>query len=336
MQDYLAQAKKVMEGFCRVCPECDGKACAGQVPGMGGAGSGASFRANVQALCALKLNMRLIHDIADPDTALDFFGYRLDLPVLAAPVAGVSFNLSRQAVEEEYMLSLLAGCRQAGTMGCTGDGVPDNVYQAGFSAIARLEGHGIPFIKPWEDKELLDKLKKAADTGARLAGLDIDSVGLITVRLMGRAITARTADKLADIAARTPLKIILKGIMHPRDAELAIEAGAAGIVVSNHGGRLTDHTPATAQVLPLVAQAVAGRIPVLADGGVRSGGDVLKMLALGADAVMIGRPVAIAALGGGEAGVMAYLQRIKTELIQAMILTGTACVTRVEKDVLFA
>ena len=336
MQEYLKKAKEVMEGFCRVCPVCDGRACAGQVPGMGGAGSGASFKANVESLAAIKLNMRMIHDVADPDTGLDFFGYSLDLPVLAAPVAGCSFNLSSQADENKYARCVIKGCQEAGIIAGSGDGVPDDIYQAWFAAIAERKGHGIPFIKPWGDEELLDKLKKAEDTGARLVGMDLESMGLITVRLMGRAILPRTADKLADIASRTSLKIIFKGIMHPQDAELAVSAGAGAVLVSNHGGRIVDYAPATADVLPQVARAVAGRIPVLVDGGIRTGGDVLKMLALGADAVMIGRPIAIAALGGGEEGISAYMQKIKTELVQAMVLTGTKTVKEVKPEILFA
>ena len=303
---------------------------------MGGAGSGASFKANVESLAAIRLNMRMIHGVAEPETGLEFFGYNLELPLLAAPVAGCSFNLSRQADEKKYALSVIKGCRRAGIMAGSGDGVPDDIYQAWFAAIAEQNGHGIPFVKPWGDKELLDKLKRAEDTGARLVGMDLESMGLVTVRLMGRAILPRTAEQLADIASRTRLKIILKGIMHPEDAELAVSAGAGAVLVSNHGGRIVDYAPATAEVLPAVARAVGGRVPVLVDGGVRTGGDVLKMLALGADAVMIGRPLAIAALGGEEDGISAYVQKIKTELIQAMVLTGTATVKNVPPEIIFA
>jgi isopentenyl diphosphate isomerase/L-lactate dehydrogenase-like FMN-dependent dehydrogenase len=104
--------------------------------------------------------------------------------------------------------------------------------------------------------------------------------------------------------------------------------------VSNHGGRVLDHTPGAAEVLPAIADAVKGRIFILADGGVRTGGDVLKMLALGADVVMIGRPFSMAALGGLQEGVEKYLDQIRSELTSAMVLTGTKNVRKVDRAIL--
>jgi isopentenyl diphosphate isomerase/L-lactate dehydrogenase-like FMN-dependent dehydrogenase len=101
-----------------------------------------------------------------------------------------------------------------------------------------------------------------------------------------------------------------------------VEAGIDGIVVSNHGGRVLDHTPGTAEVLPRIAASVKGRVAIIADGGVRTGVDMLKMLALGADCVMIGRPYIVAAVGGGAEGVRAYTAMYRDQLEQAMIMTG--------------
>jgi isopentenyl diphosphate isomerase/L-lactate dehydrogenase-like FMN-dependent dehydrogenase len=118
------------------------------------------------------------------------------------------------------------------------------------------------------------------------------------------------------------------------EAMIAQEAGAQAIVVSNHGGRVLDHTPGTAEVLPQIAKLVKGRIKIMVDGGVRSGVDVLKMLALGADAVMIGRPIAIAAVGGGADGVAQYLDKIRSELTSAMIMTGCATINDISPRIL--
>jgi isopentenyl diphosphate isomerase/L-lactate dehydrogenase-like FMN-dependent dehydrogenase len=164
--------------------------------------------------------------------------------------------------------------------------------------------------------------------------MDVDAAGLITLKLMGRPVSPKTTEQIRRIVSRFPGKLILKGIMTVVDAQAAVEAGAHAIVVSNHGGRVLDHTPGAAEVLPEIAQAVKGRIAILADGGVRSGADVLKLLALGADAVLIGRPIAIAAVGGLEEGVRKYLQRIRSELISAMVLTATANVRHVSPDIL--
>jgi isopentenyl diphosphate isomerase/L-lactate dehydrogenase-like FMN-dependent dehydrogenase len=136
------------------------------------------------------------------------------------------------------------------------------------------------------------------------------------------------------VIGATRLPFIVKGIMTADEAEEAVKAGAAAIVVSNHGGRVLDFTPGAADVLPEIAARVKGKTIILADGGVRSGADVLKLLALGADAVLVGRPLIIAAFGGGREGVALFLNLLINELLQAMLLTGTADVKKVSAAIL--
>ncbi len=335
MKEVRRVAKERMKGFCRVCPVCDGRACAGEVPGMGGLGTGAAFQANVRALADWRFNMRVIHEVTGPETATSILGHSLSLPVLAAPIGGVSFNMGGQVSEEDYVEAVLGGCVEKGILGCSGDGVPAFIHETGLDTIKALNGQGIPFIKPWEDAELFDKLQKAADSGAAVVGMDLDAAGLITLAQMGRPVSPKSPDKLRQIIEKTPMQFILKGVMTPDQARLAVEVGADAIVVSNHGGRVLDHTPGVAEVLPEVSAEVKGRIAILADGGVRTGGDVLKMLALGADAVMIGRPFSVAAVGGLKEGVSKFIDQIHTELIQSMILTGTADVRAVDPMILY-
>jgi isopentenyl diphosphate isomerase/L-lactate dehydrogenase-like FMN-dependent dehydrogenase len=336
MKDIRDNARKMMETFCRVCPTCNGKVCAGQVPGMGGLGSGSSFTNNIDALAKIKFNMRLIHDVTEPDTTVTVLGKKLAFPVLAAPIGGISFNMGGAISEEEYIDAIINGCKAKGTIGCSGDGVPDFIHQAGFNAIKAAAGHGIPFIKPWENEELFNKIEAAQTTGTDIIGMDIDAAGLITLRKMGRPVSPKPLEKLTEIIRKTGLKFILKGIMTPDEAELAVNAGADAIVVSNHGGRVLDHAPGSADVLAEIADKVKGRITILADGGIRTGGDVLKMLALGADAVMIGRPFSIAAIGGLQPGVETYIDTLISELKQVMVLTGTSAASSVDRKILFA
>jgi isopentenyl diphosphate isomerase/L-lactate dehydrogenase-like FMN-dependent dehydrogenase len=322
MKDIRAQARERMTGYCRVCPVCNGRACAGQVPGMGGLGTGAGFRANLEALAAWRLNMRVLHDVGSPDPATEILGIPLTLPVLAAPIGGVAFNMGGAVSEEEYITAKLQACRSKGVIGCTGDGVPPFIHEAGFAAIAGLDGHGIPFIKPWEEAELDAKLDKALATGAKIVGMDVDAAGLVTLKQMGRPVSPKSPEQIRAIIARTPARFILKGIMTADQARLAVDTGAAAIVVSNHGGRVLDHTPGAAEVLPEIAAAVKGQIAILADGGIRSGADVLKTIALGAEAVMIGRPFSVAAIGGLAEGVRQFIDQLRNELVSAMVLTG--------------
>lgn len=334
MKEVRKHARELMEGYCRVCPVCNGKACAGEVPGMGGLGTGTSFMNNVSALAAVRFNMRLLHGATQPDTSTELLGFKLAMPVLAAPIGGVSFNMGGKITEEQYVEAVLGGCADKGVVGCAGDGVPPFIIDSALAGVKAFGG--IPFIKPWEDNELYEKLERAVAAGAKVVGMDVDAAGLVTLRLMGRPVGPKTVEQLREIIARVPeAKFVLKGVMTPDDAKRAVDAGAAGIVVSNHGGRVLDHTPGTAEVLPGVAAAVKGQVAILVDGGVRTGGDVLKMLALGADAVLIGRPVSIAAVGGLREGVGKYLDQLKSELVQAMILTGCASVADADARLLF-
>ena len=164
-----------------------------------------------------------------------------------------------------------------------------------------------------------------------------DAAGLVTLRLQGRPVSPKSAEELAEIARfvhERGAKFMIKGVMTVADARVAIDAGVDALVVSNHGGRVLDGTPGSASVLPGIAAAVGDRIPVLADGGVRSGTDVLKMLALGAKAVLIGRPFSVAAVGGQTDGVAAYVADIKGQLTSAMALTGCADIASISSDIL--
>lgn len=339
MKDIRTAAREHMKGHCRVCTICDGRACAGEVPGMGGLNTASTFRNNVSTLASVQLNMQLVHDIEHPDTATTFLGMPLSFPFLAAPIGGVSFNMGTALSEEDYATAIVQGSQQAGVAGCTGDGVPDNIHQAGFAAIRAAHGAGIPFIKPWEGAELSIKLEGALATGTKAVGMDIDAAGLITLRKMGRPVSPKSPHALRtiiDTVHAGGAAFILKGIMTPKDALLAAEAGADAIVVSNHGGRVLDHCPGTAATLPAIAAALQGRLPIVVDGGVRDGVDVLKMLALGADIVSMGRPVAIAAQGGQAAGVQKFLELVHAQLTQAMLMTGCKDIASVDSKIIFA
>lgn len=336
LKDIRKKAKRIMGGRCRMCPSCDGRACAGEVPGMGGSGTGASFKNAVSALAEVNLNMRVIHDVIDPDLSCQVLGENLTLPVLGAPVAGVQINMGCEDITEaEYCLDFVAGCADAGILGCFGDAVPEFFFEAGLAALKETGGRGIPVLKPFEEEFLFPELDQVAEAGAPMVGMDLDAAGLIIPRLHGRPVYPKTPAQLKNIVAHTDLPMILKGIMTPDEAQLAVDVGAKGIVVSNHGGRVMDHLPGTAAVLPAIADKVKGQITILVDGGIRHGIDVLKMLALGADAVMIGRPLAVAVLGGGREGAKIYLESLKDELYSAMILAACSSIDSIGRHILY-
>ena len=143
-----------------------------------------------------------------------------------------------------------------------------------------------------------------------------------------------TWDDVAWLQSISPLPIVVKGILAPDDAKLAVEHGAAAVIVSNHGGRQLDTVPAPLTMLPEVVDAVAGRCEVLVDGGIRRGVDVLKALALGARAVLVGRPVLWGLTLDGADGVRAVLQHLRAEVDLAMALAGCCTVTDITSDLI--
>ncbi len=329
-------ARKKFYIACKACVVCDGLECAGKVPGIGGIGTGSSFTENLTALARYQINLRTIHEVKIPDTSVELFGHKLALPVLAAPITGMETNLAGGMDEREYADAILDGCLECGTLGMVGDGASPKKYLIGLEAIKKRGGLGIPIFKPREyNLDIIKRFKAAEDAGAIAVGIDIDAASFKTMTLKGQAVGPKTIQELQELKSHLKIPFILKGIMNVESALAAIEAGADAIVVSNHGGRVMDHMPGTAEVLPEITNAVGGRIKVLVDGGIREGTDILKMLALGADAVMIGRPVCIAAFGAGQEGVSFYLREKLNELKKAMILTGCGSIGRIDPSVIF-
>ena len=329
-------ARKKFYVACKACPVCDGVECAGKVPGIGGIGTGGSFTENLTALARYRINLRTIHDKKNPDLGIELFGQKLAIPVLAAPITGMETNLAGGMDEKEYAEAVLDGCIGSGTLGMVGDGASPQKYLIGLEVIQKRGGLGIPIFKPREyDMEIIKRFKAAEDAGAIAVGVDIDAASFKTMVMRGQAVGPKSIRELQELKSHLSVPFILKGIMNVESALAAIEAGADAIVVSNHGGRVMDHMPGTADVLPEIANAVGGRIKVLVDGGIREGVDILKMLALGADAVMIGRPICIAAFGAGEEGVRFYLNEKREELKKAMILTGCAAIDQIDPSVIF-
>jgi len=327
-------ARKLFGLVCKVCDVCDGKDCPAGVPGMGAVGTGASFRANIEALEQYKINVRSIHDVKEADTSCELFGASLSCPVLAAPITGMNLNLGGALPEEEYARIVTSGCKKAGSLGTVGDGALPKMYHAGLSAIAECGGFGVPIFKPRADFEAIkERIEASARVGCLAVGMDVDAAAFLTMDLMQQPVETKSVGQLREIIELTDLPFVIKGVMTVWDAVAAIEAGAAAIVVSNHGGRVLDNMPGALHVLPDIVSVAKGKVKVLVDGGIRSGADVLKCLALGADAVLIGRPIAVAALGGGIEGVEFYINSIRKELQNSMILTGCRSIEDIRPDV---
>ena len=338
MEDVLKSAREKLYPRCRVCPECDGVACAGEVPGMGGIGSGRSFKNNFTALQNIKLNMRTFHDVKKADTSLTLWGEKLSVPILSAATGGTTYNmgLKGKMTDEEYIDAILGGCRMAGTVGMAADGIGDplNVFEVRLQVVKKYGGKAIVTIKPKTQEEIIKRIRMIEQAGALAFAVDIDSAGRAARALPGQTVEPKTAKQLGELARTTRLPFIIKGIMTVEEAKMAVDTGAAGIVVSNHGGRVLDYTPGVVEVLPGIADAVKGKVVIFADGTMKYGADVLKMLALGADAVLSGRHLLRGAVGGGKEGVALMINQMKNELVDSMVLTGTADVKKVKRNII--
>lgn len=337
------KAREKLKGICgvyRICDGLDTRLCQGhsygRPLGIGGVGSGASFHNNILALKKLRLKMRVIGSHFKADTKFFFFGNELSMPIMGASVAGVnSFGGEKVITEKEFCRSVVFGCRTAGTVGWRGDSYTYSLENAwGIDAIAEARGWGVKIVKPRDQDVIIKFFKKAEEAGAIAVGTDVDGCGSYAMAKYDKPIYRKSVEDLKELVNATSLPVIIKGIMSTEDALAAVEAGASAIVVSNHGGRVLDHTPGTADVLPDIVAEVKGKVMILADGGVRTGYDVLKMLALGADAVLIGRDIVRAAVGAGVEGVRLQMEYIQETLTKAMKMTNVKSLIEITPDIL--
>lgn len=317
----------------------------------GGAADEITLRANAQAWADLRLQARVMRPLAGAHIQVQVGPHTWPCPLMVAPMAyqtlahplgEVATALAASAQGAGMVLSTQAGTRLEDVAHAVrqdpGRGPlwfqlylqPDRTIT--LDLVARAEAAGFEALVLTVDAPVHGARDRERQSGFKLP------VGVRAVNLpahqsahVGHGDEASLQDLLAaapgwdDLAwlrSITRLPIWLKGITHPADAELAVQHGAAGLIVSNHGGRTLDTLPPTAQLLPAIVQQVQGRLPVLVDGGIRRGTDILKALALGAQAVMVGRPVLDGLVCGGAHGVAHVLRLLKDELLMAMALTG--------------
>ena len=343
LEDVRSEAKKKLKGVCMVYKDCDGnpsRFCQGQhygrSLGIGGIGSGASFHNNWLALRKIKLKMKLVSSNFQPDTKFNFFGREIGMPIMAASVSGVnSFGGENVITEAEFCRAIVQGCKNAGTIGWRGDTYTYSLENSfGLNAIAEADGFGVKIVKPREQSVIIQFFKKAESIGAVAVGVDVDGSGSYMMNKHNKPVFRKSPEDINELVSSTSLPVIIKGIMCVDDAVAAADAGVSALVVSNHGGRVLDHAPGTADVLPDIVDELKGKVMIFVDGGIRTGYDVLKMLALGADATLIGRDLVRAAVGGGVEGVKLQMEYLQDNLTKAMKMTGCSSLDEITSNVI--
>ncbi len=325
----------------------------------GGAADEITLRASTQAWQHLQLLPRVMRQLAGGHTRVNLLGREWPHPIFVAPMAYQ--RLAHPHAEQATALAaaaLGAGLvlsTQASTLledvarTCLSEAdrgplwfqlylLPDRGFMQALVQRAEAAGYEALVltvdapVQGARDRERRAGFRRPADiTAVNLAGRLAPAPRPLQrgqSRLFDDLMThAPTWDDIAWLRSITRLPVLLKGVVHPLDAREALNCGAAGVIVSNHGGRTLDTMPATATLLPRVVEAVAGDAPVLVDGGIRRGTDVLKALALGASAVLVGRPVLHGLANAGAVGVAHVLRLLRDELEIAMALTGCRTVS---------
>lgn len=331
-QEILDRCRDQIGPYCKSCKICNGMACKNTVPGPGAKGLGTGFIRNYQKWQELCVNMDTICENGPADTTFDFFGHQLTIPVMAGPVGAMQLHYGDKYDDLTYNDILVTACAKAGILAFTGDGTNPAVMEAAVNAIGENHGAGVTTTKPWNQELVMQKMDMAKKCGTWAIAMDIDGAGLPFLKNLTPPAGSKTVEQLKEIADYAGVPFILKGIMTVKGAEKAVKAGAKAIVVSNHGGRVLDQCPATAEVLPEIVDAVGKDVMVLVDGGIRTGMDVFKALALGAKGVLIARPFVNMVYGGGLEGPAVLVEKLKAELADTMLMCGAHSLAEIDRS----
>ncbi|HVO77999.1 MAG TPA: alpha-hydroxy-acid oxidizing protein, partial [Methanomassiliicoccales archaeon] len=298
---------------------CHGQKFGGPI-GFGGAGQSQTFYENSLALKYYKLRTRLVKEHREPDLTTSFLGRKIPMPLLPAPMSGVKVNMAGMIPEVEFYRGLLMGAKAFGAFGFTGNTAeePDTL---GVETVKDV-GLGVPVFKPQSQKRLLELFRLADHPAVIAIGVDLDGAGSQTWARVGKPVFRKSEKDLRELVDATEKPVMFKGIMSVEDAGAVVDAGAKVIAVSNHGGRVLDSGLGVADVLPEITNQFKGKVEITADGSVRTGFDVLKIRALGANVALMGRPIGRMSLAGGFRAVRMYLDYLRSDLRLAMIMTG--------------
>ncbi|XBH70827.1 hypothetical protein VPH35_098410 [Triticum aestivum] len=324
----------------------------------GGAEDEHTLRDNIAAYGRILLRPRVLVDVSNIDMSTSLLGYNMPSPIIVAPTGShkvanpegeVATAKAAASCNSLMVLSFSSNCRIE-EVAASCDAI--RFYQlyvfkkraVSATLVRRAESSGFKAIVLTVDNPMLGRRER--DIRNKMVAPDKPNLeGLISLENLDTTDGSQLAKYVRDtmdpslswkdvewLKSITSLPILVKGILTAEDARKAVEAGAAGVIVSNHGGRQLDYAPATISVLEEVVKAVAGAVPVLVDGGIQRGTDVLKALALGARAVMVGRPVMYGLAARGEAGAKHVIEMLNRELELAMTLCGCRSVAEITRD----
>lgn len=314
-----------------------GNPCAG-IHGHAGPGSkkpGNVANDNYNAWRKIKLNMDAIVPNTPIDTSVELFGRRLALPLVSGPIDSIRMQYNPTDDIRDFNEKCFAACESRGLLHFYSSGIQPEIHDANIQARRAHGNCGVPIINPEADENILEQMRKCNDGLPPVAiGVVVDSAGLPHLKACNGSGGSKSVEQLRMLKENAKLPFIVKGVMTADSARKAIDAGADAIIVSNHGGRVLSDVPATAEVLGEIADAVAKRAKIIVDGGIRSGIDIFKALALGADACLICRPVLISYYGGGQEGMECYFDMLLDELKDTMYMCGARKISDISRKMI--
>ncbi len=314
----------------------------------GGSADEITLKRNRSALDGLQLKPRVLVDVRRIDTSCELLGYKLEHPILLAPTSShqlahpdAEVATARGAAEAKAILIASTNSNRSIEDICKAASGPiwfqlyvDDDRGVTRALIERAEAAGSKTMVITADNPLAFARNREERVSAQMPKLPFPNLGVEGAPgARGRSRRHFNWSDLEWIQSFAKTPIVLKGILNPNDADEAVHRGVVAIIVSNHGGRVLDTEPATIEVLPAVVDRVAGRLPVLFDGGIRRGTDVLKGLAYGASAVLIGRPYLYGLSVSGPDGVRDVVQILRTEFEAAMAMTGRTRLAEIDRTV---
>lgn len=333
--EVLENAKKNIGPNCKVCPVCDGLGCGNTLPGPGSKGPGNGANVNYKAWHEIKLNMDTIVANTEIDTSIEFLGKKLSMPLVSAPIGSIAKQFNPQDNVRDFNEKCLAACEKYELLHFYSTGLEEDVHNCAIKSRLEHDNRGIPVINPETDDNIIKQMNKCNENTSPLGiSVVVDSAGLPHLKACHGSGGTKSVEQLTELCKVAKVPFIVKGIMTAKSAIKAVDAGAKVIIVSNHGGRVLADTPATATVLPEIADAVKGKAKIIVDGGIRSGIDMFKAYALGADACMICRPVLISYYGGGQEGIECYFEKLKAELVDTMYMCGARKISDISKEMI--
>lgn len=333
--DILKNAREKIGPKCKVCPVCNGLGCQNTLPGPGSKGPGNGANDNYEAWRKIKLNMDCIEANTPIDTTAQLFGRNLSIPLLSAPIGSIRLQFNPEDDIRDFNEKCLAACESRNVMHFYSTGLNADVHEHAINSRINHGNCGIPVINPEPDENIIAQIKMCKEKTAPAAiTVVVDSAGLPHLKACNGNAGTKSIEQLRLLKEAAGLPMVIKGVMTAKSALKAVDAGADAIIVSNHGGRSLSDTPATAEVLEEIAHAVENRAQIIVDGGIRSGIDMFKAYALGADFVMICRPVLISYYGGGQEGIECYFDKLKAELVDTMYMCGARSIKGITRDMI--